>query len=162
TGTTPLTRKRLREAALLEVLRLVREEEPPRPSTRLSTTDELPAVAANRGLEPRKLSGLVRGELDWIVMKGLEKDRNRRYESAHGFAQDVRRSLADEPVQACPPSAWYRFWKFGRRNKTALTTTAVIGLALLVATAVSTWQAVRATVARKDADTNAGIADGHR
>jgi serine/threonine protein kinase/WD40 repeat protein/tetratricopeptide (TPR) repeat protein len=162
TGTTPLTRKRLREAALLEVLRLVREEEPPRPSTRLSTTDELPAVAANRGLEPRKLSGLVRGELDWIVMKALEKDRNRRYESANGFAQDVRRYLADEPVQACPPSAWYRFRKFGRRNKTALTTTAVIVLALLLATAVSTWQAVQATVARKDADTNADIADGHR
>src|SRR6476620_8244900 len=82
TGTTPLTRKRLKEAALLEVLRLVREEEPPRPSTRLSTTDELPSIAANRGLEPRKLSGVVRGELDWIVMTALEKDRNRRYESA--------------------------------------------------------------------------------
>src|SRR5947208_12818283 len=79
TGSTPLERKRLKAAAMLEVLRLIREEEPPRPSTRLSTTDELPSVAANRGLDPKKLSVVVRGELDWIVMKALEKDRNRRY-----------------------------------------------------------------------------------
>jgi tetratricopeptide (TPR) repeat protein len=128
TGTTPLERRRLKEAALLEVLRLIREEEPPRPSTRLSGTDELPSVAANRGLEPRKLSGLVRGELDWIVMKALEKDRGRRYETANGFAQDVQRYLADEPVLACPPSAAYRFRKFARRNRRALT---IAGLILL-------------------------------
>jgi tetratricopeptide (TPR) repeat protein len=127
TGSTPLDRKRLQAAALLEVLRLIREEEPPRPSTRLSTTDEMPSVAANRGLEPKKLSGVVRGELDWIVMKALEKDRNRRYETANGFAMDVQRYLADEPVLACPPSAWYRFRKFARRNKTGL---AVAGLIL--------------------------------
>src|SRR5215471_4576461 len=82
TGTTPLEKKRLKQAAFLEVLRIIREEEPPRPSTRLSTTQELPSIAANRGVEPRRLSGLVRGELDWIVMKALEKDRNRRYETA--------------------------------------------------------------------------------
>src|SRR5215472_13233482 len=105
TGTTPVDRKRLKKAALLEVLRLVREEEPPRPSARLSTTEELPAIAASRGLEPRKLSGLVRGELDWIVMRALEKDRNRRYESAGAFAADLQRYLHDEPVFACPPSA---------------------------------------------------------
>jgi tetratricopeptide (TPR) repeat protein len=127
TGTTPLDRKRLKEAALLEVLRVIREEEPPKPSTRLSTTEEIPSIAANRGLEPRKLSGLVRGELDWIVMKALEKDRNRRYETANGFAQDIQRYLADEPVQACPPSAWYRLRKFARRHKTGL---AVAGLVL--------------------------------
>jgi tetratricopeptide (TPR) repeat protein/serine/threonine protein kinase len=120
TGSTPLEKKRLKETAMLEVLRLIREEEPPRPSTRLSTTDELPAVAAKRGLEPKKLSGLVRGELDWIVMKALEKDRNRRYETANGLAQDVQRYLAAEPVAACPPSAWYRFRKFARRNKRRL------------------------------------------
>src|SRR5262249_13446000 len=97
TGTTPLERGRLKQAAFLEVLRLIREEEPPRPSTRLSTTEELPSIAANRGLEPKKLSGLVRGELDWIVMKALEKDRDRRYETANGFAMDVQRYLADEP-----------------------------------------------------------------
>src|SRR5262249_13041615 len=83
TGSTPLERKRLKAATFLEALRLIREEEPPKPSTRLSTTDEMPAVAANRGLEPKKLSGLVRGELDWIVMKALEKDRNRRYDTAN-------------------------------------------------------------------------------
>jgi serine/threonine protein kinase len=78
TGTTPLERKRLREAAFDELLRIIREEEPPKPSTRLSTTDELPSIAANRKTEPRKLSGLMRGELDWIVMKAMEKDRTLR------------------------------------------------------------------------------------
>ena len=87
------------------MLRVIREEESPRPSLRLSTTEGLPSIAANRDLEPQKLSGLVRGELDWIVMKALEKDRNRRYETALGLAADLRRYLADEPVQACPPSA---------------------------------------------------------
>ena len=95
----PLQKKRVRAAALLEVLRLVREEEPPRPSTRLSTTDELPSIAANRGLEPRKLSGLVRGELDWIVMKALEKDRSRRYETANGVRG--RRRSATWPTSRC-------------------------------------------------------------
>src|SRR5438067_1148523 len=95
TGTTPLDRKRFKEGALLESLRIIREEEPPKPSTRLSTTEELPAIAANRGLEPKKLSGLVRGELDWIAMKALEKDRARRYETANGLAMDVQRYLHD-------------------------------------------------------------------
>src|SRR5438045_6711246 len=104
TGTTPLERKRFQAVAFLEVLRLIREEESPKPSTRLSTTEGLLAIAANRGLEPKKLSGLVRGELDWIVMKTLEKDRNRRYDTASGLAQDVQRYLHDEAVQACPPS----------------------------------------------------------
>ncbi len=117
TGTTPLERKRFKEVAFLEVLRLIREEETPRPSTRLSTTEGLPSIAANRGLEPKKLSGLMRGELDWIVMRALEKDRNRRYESASAFAADVQRYLDDEPVLACPPSAWYRVSKFLRRNR---------------------------------------------
>ena len=132
TGTTPLEKKRLKQTAMLEVLRVIREEEPPRPSTRLSTTDQLPAIAANRGLEPKKLRGLVRGELDWIVMKALEKDRNRRYETANGFAMDVRRYLHDEAVLACPPSAAYRLRKFARRNKGALTTVALLGLMLLL------------------------------
>jgi serine/threonine protein kinase len=168
TGTTPLERKRFKEAAFLEVLRLIREEEPPQPSTRLSTTEELPIIAANRGLEPKQLSGLVRGELDWIVLKALEKDRNRRYETATGLAADVQRYLSDEPVSACPPSAAYHFRKFVRRNKVALMTVVVVTTALIVGTVVSTWQAVRATTAeglaqtrleeteeaRKDADAN--------
>ena len=102
------------------MLRLIREEESPKPSARLTTTEGLPTIAVNRGLEPKKLSGLLRGELDWIVMKTLEKDRSRRYETASAFAADVQRYLADEPVQACPPSARYRFRKFARRNKAAL------------------------------------------
>ncbi len=153
TGTTPLERKRLKEAAMLEVLRLIREEEPPRPSTRLSTTEELPSVAANRGLEPRKLSGLVRGELDWIVMKALEKDRNRRYETANGLAMDVQRYLSDEPVHACPPSAGYRLRKFARKYRTALRITVLFVMFLVLATAVSVWQAVLATQAKRQAET---------
>ncbi len=132
TGTTPLERKRVRESSLLEVLRLIREVEPPRPSTRLSlTTDELPAIAANRGLEPKKLSGLMRGELDWIVMKCLEKDRNRRYETANSLARDIGRYLRDEPVQACPPSAGYRLRKFVRRNQGPVLAAAVMVLLLV-------------------------------
>jgi tetratricopeptide (TPR) repeat protein len=131
TGTTPLEKERLKETAVLEALRLIREEEPPRPSTRLSKTQELPAIAARRGLEPGKLRGLVRGDLDWIVMKALEKDRNRRYETANGLARDIERYLADEPVQACPPSALYRFRKFARRNRPALVMASVVSLALV-------------------------------
>ncbi len=148
TGTTPLEKKRLKEAAMLEVLRIIREEEPPRPSTRLSTTEQLPSIAANRGLEPKKLSGLVRGELDWIVMKALDKDRNRRYETANGFAMDVQRYLADEPVQACPPSAWYRLRKFARRNKARLTIAAGLFLAMTMIKATLGW-AVRDRAARE-------------
>ncbi len=139
TGSPPLDRKRLKEGALLEVLRIIREEEPPTPSNRLSTTDELPAVAANRGLEPRKLSSLVRGELEWIVMKALDKDRNRRYESANSFGQDIQRYLADEPVQACPPSGWYRFRKFAQRHRAGLLTTAAVLLVVLLAAGGVGW-----------------------
>ncbi|MGH7176330.1 MAG: serine/threonine protein kinase, partial [Tepidisphaeraceae bacterium] len=135
TGTTPLEHQRVKMAALLEVLRLVREEEAPRPSTRLSTTEQLASISANRGLEPKKLSGLVRGELDWIVMKALEKDRARRYETASGFARDVENYLRDEAVEACPPSATYRFRKFARRNRAALAIALALGIAVLLAVA---------------------------
>ena len=133
TGSTPLERKRITQAAFLEVLRVIREEEAQRPSLRLSTTEDLPSIASCRHIEPRKLSALVRGELDWIVMKALEKDRNRRYETANGLAADLRRHLDDEPVQACPPSAWYRFGKFARRNKAALSAAGLIAAAMLAA-----------------------------
>ena len=134
TGSTPLTHKRLKEAAYAEILRMIKEEEPPKPSTRLSDSGEaLASISAQRHMEPAKLTKLVRGELDWIVMKTLEKDRNRRYETANGFAADVQRYLNDEPVQACPPSAWYRFRKFARRNKAALATATVLAVAMLVA-----------------------------
>src|SRR5437773_1236910 len=118
TGSTPLTHKRMKEAAYAEILRMIKEEEPPKPSTRLSDSGEaLASISAQRKTEPAKLMKLVRGELDWIVMKCLEKDRDRRYETANGFAADVQRYLNDEPVQACPPSTWYRLRKFARRNK---------------------------------------------
>src|SRR5262245_18896546 len=131
TGTTPLDRKRLKEAAILEILRVIREEDPQRPSTRLSTTEELPSIAASRNIEPRKLAGLVRGELDWIVMKCLEKDRNRRYESASGLGMDLKRYLNDEPVLAGPPSTSYRFRKFVRRNRRAVFAACLILLSLI-------------------------------
>jgi tetratricopeptide (TPR) repeat protein len=160
TGTTPFDTQRLHQAAFDEVLRIIREEEPPRPSTRLSTTAELPAIAANRGLEPRKLSGLVRGELDWIVMKCLEKDRNQRYETANGLAHDIERYLRDEPVQAGPPSVWYRLRKFVRRNIRALTTLALLlalvlgavgAIAAIIGWAVRDREALREQVAHDQA-----------
>jgi tetratricopeptide (TPR) repeat protein len=138
TGTTPFEKERLSKAGYDEIRRILREEEPPRPSARLSTLkDRLTAVAAQRRTEPRHLLGTVRGELDWIVMKALEKDRNRRYETADGFALDVQRYLADEPVLACPPSAGYRFRKFVRRNKGPLLAASLVVVAL-VAGAVGT------------------------
>jgi serine/threonine protein kinase/Flp pilus assembly protein TadD len=132
TGSTPFTREELEKAGMLEMLRVIREQEPSKPSTKLSTAEGLPTLAANRGTEPAKLTSLVRGELDWIVMKALEKDRSRRYETANGLALDVQRYLADEPVQACPPSAGYRLRKFARRNKRALVMAGGLALALLV------------------------------
>src|SRR6185369_6890341 len=134
-GSTPFSKKDLEKAGMLEMLRVIREDEPSKPSTKLSSSDALPTLSANRGTEPAKLTKLVRGELDWIVMKALEKDRNRRYETANAFAADVQRYLNDEPVQACPPSAWYRFRKFARRNKVVLTTGMAITVAVLVALA---------------------------
>jgi serine/threonine protein kinase/tetratricopeptide (TPR) repeat protein len=151
TGTTPLERKRLKEVAILELLRLVREEEPPRPSTRLSTVQELPSIAANRGLEPRKLSGLVRGELDWIVMKCLEKDRNRRYETANGLARDIEHYLHDEPVNACPPSAAYQIKKFVRRNWVPMLAATVMLCSLVGGIAGTSWGLIRATKEAKAA-----------
>ena len=151
TGTTPLGRERLRTAALHELLRLIREEEPPRPSMRLSSLDHLPSVAAARRTEPGQLPRLMRGELDWIVMKCLEKDRARRYETASGLARDVERYLADEPVEAGPPGPGYRLRKFARKYRTALVTAAAFAVLLVAGVVVSTWQAVRATSAGREA-----------
>jgi serine/threonine protein kinase len=166
TGTTPLEKKRFREAAYDEIRRLIREEEPPRPSTRLSTSESIAAVAAQRNMEPAKLSRLVRGDLDWITMKALEKDRTRRYETANGLARDIQRYLSDEPVEACPPSTAYRLRKFARKHRAALTTAAAIGLLLVVGVAISAWQAVRATraeaVALQTQKAEAERAEGER
>jgi serine/threonine protein kinase/tetratricopeptide (TPR) repeat protein len=131
TGSPPFSRQELEKAGMLELLRVIREQEPTRPSKKLSTAEGLPALAANRGTEPAKLTRLVRGELDWVVMKALEKDRNRRYESASAFAADVQRYLADEPVHACPPSTGYRLRKFARRNKGPVLAVSLAILALV-------------------------------
>jgi serine/threonine protein kinase/tetratricopeptide (TPR) repeat protein len=143
TGTTPFDRERLERSAFDEIRRIIREEEPQKPSTRLSTPGEtLAGVAAVRRTEPRKLSQLVKGDLDWIVMKALEKDRSRRYETASGFAADVQRYLVDEPVLACPPSAGYRFRKFVRRKRRTLVPATLLGALLLVVAAGSGWMAL--------------------
>jgi tetratricopeptide (TPR) repeat protein len=128
TGGPPFTKKDLEKAGMLEMLRVIREQEPSRPSTKLSSSDALPTLSANRSMEPAKLTRLVRGELDWIVMKALEKDRNRRYESANAMAMDVQRYVNGEAVLAHPPSAGYRLRKFVRRQRAAL---AFAGLTLL-------------------------------
>jgi serine/threonine protein kinase/tetratricopeptide (TPR) repeat protein len=146
TGTTPLEKQKLRSAAFTEMLRMIREEEPPKPSTRLSASrEQLATISAHRKTEPVKLTKLVRGELDWIVMKALDKDRGRRYETANGFARDIERYLADEPVEACPPSAGYKLRKFARKNRKPLALAGIFMLLLLAAALVSTWQAIRAT-----------------
>ena len=155
TGTTPLTRQRLKQAAFTEMLRMIREEEPPKPSTRLSDSkDSLPSISAQRQTEPAKLAKQMCGELDWIVMKALEKDRGRRYETANGFARDIQRYLADDPVEACPPSAGYKLRKFARRNRTPLRVAAAFLLLLIVGVIASAWQAFRATVAERAARSN--------
>jgi serine/threonine protein kinase/WD40 repeat protein len=144
TGTTPLRHDRLKQAAFTETLRAIREEEPARPSTRLSDSrDTLAAIAAQRHMEPARLTKLVRGELDWIVMKALEKDRNRRYETANGLAMDVQHYLADEPVQACPPTIGYRLQKLVRRNKGPMLGVSLVVLSLVAGVIGTTWGLVR-------------------
>jgi WD40 repeat protein/serine/threonine protein kinase/tetratricopeptide (TPR) repeat protein len=146
TGTTPFDQATFRMAAFDELRRIIREHEPPRPSTRLSSLGATRAtVSANRRADARHLDRTIRGELDWIVMKALDKDRRRRYETANDFAADVTRYLSNQPVEACPPSVWYRLGKFSRRNRLVLTAAAAITLILILGTAVSAWQAIRAT-----------------
>ncbi len=158
TGGPPFRWQEREQAGLLEMLRVVREQEPQRPSTKLSAAEGLPTLAANRGMEPARLTRLVRGELDWIALKALEKDRNRRYETANAFALDVQRYLADEPVLACPPSAGYRFRKFARRHKRALGTAALLGALLLVVAGIFGWMARdRAAQRGRNAEAVAGL-----
>jgi tetratricopeptide (TPR) repeat protein len=151
-GSPPFTRKDLERAGVLEMLRVVREVEPPRPSTKLSTADALPTVAANRSTEPRRLTGMMRNELDWIVMKALEKDRTRRYETANGFAADILRYLSGEPVQAVPPSVGYRFKKFVRKHKGPVAAGTLVALALVLGIVGTTIGFFRADAARQVAE----------
>jgi serine/threonine protein kinase len=143
-GGPPFARKEVGQGGVLEMLRVIREQEPARPSTKLSTAEGLAKLAANRSTEPARLTKMVRGELDWIVMKALEKDRTRRYETANGFAMDLQRYLANEPVLACPPSAAYRLQKFVRRNRGSVLAAALLLLALVGGIIGTTWGLVRA------------------
>jgi serine/threonine protein kinase len=154
TGKTPFEAQRLLEAGLDEIRRIIREEEPVTPSTKLQTLDaaEQTTVAKHRQSDVPKLVHLIRGDLDWIVMKALEKDRGRRYETANGLAQDIQRHLENEAVLARPPSAAYRLQKSFRRNKFAFATCGIVAAALLLGVMGSTWQAVRATKAEKLAE----------
>ena len=128
---------------LLETLRVIREQEPQRPSTKLSTADGLPMLAANRGTEPSDLTAVLRGELDWIALKALEKDRDRRYQTANDFAADIERYLNDEPVRACPPSVGYRLKKFVRRNRGPVAMASVLILAMVAGVAILAISNVR-------------------
>jgi serine/threonine protein kinase len=150
TGSTPLERQRVRHAAYTEVVRMIKEDEPPRPSIRLSTSATLAAVAAARKTEPAKLARLIRGELDWIVMKCLEKDRTRRYETANGLVRDLERYLADEPVEACPPSAAYKLMKLARKYKKGVAVATAFIMVLVAGAIVSALLAVRATRAEAE------------
>jgi serine/threonine protein kinase/WD40 repeat protein len=152
TGSTPLSRTQIKDASYAEILRMIMEEEPPRPSARLSNSGEaLTSISAQRQTEPAKLSKLLRGELDWIVMKTLEKDRNRRYATANGLAADVQRYLNDDPVLACPPSAGYRCRKFARRHRRPVLAALLVLLALGCGVVGTTWGLIRTSRARADA-----------
>jgi serine/threonine protein kinase/tetratricopeptide (TPR) repeat protein len=144
TGQTPFNAEKLLQAGLDEIRRTIREQEPPRPSTCLSTMlgADLTAIAKRRKAEPPKLIHMVRGDLDWIVMKALDKDRTRRYETANGLAMDIQRHLQNELVVARPPSVGYRIQKMARRHKLAFATTTAVAAALLIGLGLSTWQFV--------------------
>ena len=154
TGKTPFDARRLVQAGIDGIRRIIREEEPPRPSTRLSTlTDEEQTTAAKcRHTDTPGLFRLVRGDLDWVVMKCLEKDRARRYDTANGLAADLQRHLNNEPVAACPPSNLYRFQKLVRRNKLAFAAASAVAAALLLGLATSTWLLVKERESRRQAD----------
>jgi serine/threonine protein kinase len=154
TGTTPFESETLKKVGLDEMRRMIREDEPPTPSRRFSTmsAQACSTISERRGVDGRRLVQVIRGELDWIVMKALEKDRERRYESASALVADLQRYLDDEPVEACAPTTGYRLQKYVRRNRRTLATVGIIALALVTATAVSTWQAVIARDAQHQAE----------
>ncbi len=146
TGTTPCQLERLENASYAEFRRIKCEENPPRPSARIGDIpDQVTVVCERRGTQPGRLGSMLRGELDWIVMKALEKDRQRRFQTARGFAADVKRYLDNEPVEAGPPSATYRVRKFINRHRGLFAASSLVMITLLLGTCVSVWQAIRAT-----------------
>jgi serine/threonine protein kinase/tetratricopeptide (TPR) repeat protein len=151
-GSPPIDAKEFKRGALLEMLRMVREVDPPKPSTKVSTAETLPSIAASRDIEPEQLKRTLRGDLDWIVMKAIEKDRSRRYETANGFAADVMRHLAHEPVVAAPPSRTYRMRKFVRKHRGAVVAASLVLLSLLAGIAGTTVGMIRAESRRQEAD----------
>lgn len=165
TGSTPIAKERLRTAAWDEMLRIIREEDPPLPSTRLSdllgdNSDDPKgyAQAKSSQAERQQLSRLVRGELDWIVMKSLEKDRARRYASPGDMAKDIHNFLTGDVVSACPPSMSYRLKKTFKRHKLAVLTTALVAISLILGLTGTTWQAWRATKAERIANAERDLA----
>ena len=153
TGTTPLDMKQLREAGYAEMQRLIRDEPAPRPSTRMSSLgDSATVLAGNRGLEVRKLAQLLAGDLDWVVMKALDKDRNRRYETPGNFAEDIERYLQREAILARPPSTAYKLKKFTQRNRAAVVTGAGVALLLLIGIGGTTYGLFRAEQRRGEAE----------
>jgi serine/threonine protein kinase len=152
-GDTPFDRDRLDSAGLDELRRIIREEEPPRPSTRLSTYNKtLSTIADRRHVDPRGLASTVRGDLDWIVMKALDKDRSRRYDSAASLADEIRRYLDGEPIHARPPSTFYRLQKYARRHRVAFLAATLVGTTMILGTAVSLWQMSKAIGERNAKD----------
>jgi tetratricopeptide (TPR) repeat protein len=161
TGTTPVEREQLTKTPYDEILRVIRENEAPTPSKRLSSTDAKPTVAANRRTEPVKLCRLLRGDLDWIVMKALAKERDRRYDTATSFARDIERFLNHEPVLAGPPNTVYRLRKFVRRHRTQVIAGCLLLLALLTGIAGTTFGLIQAEQARADEAEQRGVAEGN-
>jgi eukaryotic-like serine/threonine-protein kinase len=156
TGAPPFPKEDLKVAGLLEMLRVIREQEPSKPSTKVSSTDKLPSLAALRSSEPKKLSALMKGEIDWIVLKSLEKDRTRRYETANGLGMDIQRYLDGEAVEAHPPSARYQLSKFVHRNWGRVVAASLVILASLLGMSASTYFAVRANERANEAATERG------
>ncbi|MFO1093254.1 MAG: serine/threonine-protein kinase [Planctomycetaceae bacterium] len=159
TGATPFDATRLRRAGVEEMLRIIGDEEPPRPSLKLSGSQALPSIAANRRLDPVRLSRFVKGDLDWIVMRTLEKERGRRYATVASLAADVDRFLNNEPIEARPPSALYRVQKLASRHTGVFLSVALILLLLIVSTVLSTYLTIRAIRAERRAELLADIAN---
>ncbi len=163
TGSTPLQRSKLVERGYSELLQMIRETNPPKPSTRLKASGiELADISEHRKMDPTDLKRVVRGELDWIVMKAMDKDRGRRYGTSSDLARDVERYLADEPVEACPPSQLYLLRKLIRRNRGLAFASTLIFLALIFGVIGTTWGMVSANTAREAEAKQRAIAEQRR